>query len=191
MAQLPVIDTATEAQIRSKEEIAYRALCLLTVALKGEGLEQSIVERIVQEHDLVSRLTLKESAFIANLSPSIHERTQFSWRYECAWVLLWALSFVEELGRPDQICDVSRSVRFMKERTTSEFLADSKERPAAEILDAADLIYRYDWACVSARLKGEPAPAGLDKGIVQERHHALNWLFGYLGQEWDRITIDT
>ena len=35
---LPVIETAAEALKRSKEEVALRALCLLIVAAKGEGL---------------------------------------------------------------------------------------------------------------------------------------------------------
>jgi hypothetical protein len=191
MAQLPVIETSEEAKLRTKDEICYRALSLLTVALKGEGLEQSIVERIVREHGLDSYLTAKESAFIANPSPSDRDRIPFSWRYECAWVLLWALNYVEELERPSQICDVVRSVGFMKDRTTSEFLAGSKERSIAEILDQADLIYRYHWAVVSARLKGEPPPQGLIAGVVQERHHALNWLIGYMDQVWDDVTTDT
>lgn len=143
MAQLPVIETSAEAKIRPVDEVAYRTLSLLTVALKGDGLEQSIVERIVRVHGLDLYLSPKESKFIANPNPSDFERTQFSWRYECAWVLLWALGYVEELGRPSQICDVARAVGFMKERTTAEFLSDSKERSVAEILDEADLVYRY------------------------------------------------
>lgn len=64
-------------------------------------------------------------------------------------------------------------------------------RPQADILDACDLIYRYHWAVVDARLKNAPAPAGLDSGVVYERHYALNWLVGYMDQDWDDISTDT
>jgi hypothetical protein len=191
MSQLPVIETAAEVKPRAKEEIAYRALSLLTVALKGEGLEQDLVAGIVRKHGLASHLTPNESVFISNPNPSERDSIQFAWRYECAWVLLWALGYVEELDRPDQLCDVASAVGAMAERTTSEFLSDANQRSIDEILDAADLIYRYHWAVVSARMKGQPPPAELDGGVVQERHYALNWLIRYVDQEWDDISTDT
>ena len=52
LASLPVIETAAEALKRSKEEVALRALCLIFVAAKGEGLEEELVERILKSSDL-------------------------------------------------------------------------------------------------------------------------------------------
>src|SRR5262245_61974031 len=49
---LPVIETEKEAKRRTKEEVAYRAMALLIVAVKGEGLEQAIVENIVRDYGL-------------------------------------------------------------------------------------------------------------------------------------------
>ena len=76
------------------------------------------------------------------------------------------------------------------ERTTSQFIEDSELRPIADILDQADLIYRYHWAVTNARMKGQQIPAGLDAGVTQERHYALNWLIG-TEQAWDDVTTDT
>jgi len=191
MSQLPVIETSAEVKPRTKEEVAYRALSLLTVALKGEGLEQQLVDDIVRKYGLTSQLTPNEAVFIADPNPSERDRIQFTWRYECAWVLLWALRYVEELHRPDDVCDVAGAVGVMTERTTSEFLSDANQRSIDEILDATDLIYRYHWAVVSARMKGQPPPAELDGGVVQERHYGLNWLIRYMDQEWDDISTDT
>ena len=188
---LPVIETKTEAHLRSQQAVAYRTLALLAVAVKGEGLEQPIVEKLVGQYDLAPYFTPKEAAFIKNPTPSKNDRTQFTWRYESAWVLLWALGYVKDLGQPSTICDVAKAVTFMKERTTAQFLADSKLRPLSQLLDEADLIYRYDWAVVDARIRGKPAPSGLDPGVVQERHYALNWLIGYMDQEWDDVSTDT
>ena len=66
-----------------------------------------------------------------------------------------------------------------------------KLRTKKKILEQADLILRLDWACVNARMKNEPAPGNLDKGVVFERHHSLNWLINYMNQDWDNITTDT
>lgn len=188
---LPVIETEGEAKRRSKEEVAFRALSVLLMAVKGEGLEQPIVERVAAEYGLRQHFTPKEKAFFANLQPSRQDRVNFSWRYEAAWVLLWALGYVDVLAKPDTICDVTRAVRAMRERNSKSFVSEAKLRPLSQILDEADLIYRYHWAVVDARVNGRPTPAKLEPGVVQERHHALNWLIGYMGQDWDDISTDT
>jgi hypothetical protein len=188
---LPMIESEAEVEPRTREEIALRALCLLLVAVKGEGLEQDIVERIVDDYGLAAHFTPKESAFVADPGPSEHDRIQFCWRYEAAWVLLWALGYVEALSKPTHICDVGHAVEQMKERSTGTFIADARLRPLAEILDEADLIYRYHWAVVDARIKQQPAPAELMPGVTMERHYALNWLVRYMDQAWDDISTDT
>ena len=70
-------------------------------------------------------------------------------------------------------------------------ITNSKMRSKSQILDEADLIFRYNWACVDARIKNLNMPSGLDAGVVYERHRALNWLIRYMDQEWDEITTDT
>lgn len=76
------------------------------------------------------------------------------------------------------------------ETQPDEFIAQSRLRDIAEVLDELDLIYRYDWAVVDAQCRHQGAPAGLNPGVVYERHYALNWLVGYLDQNWDDITTD-
>ena len=190
-AALPVIETENRARRRSKEEVAYRALALLVVAVKGEGLDQGTTQKIAKQYGLAPHFTPKERAFLQNASASQQDRIQFTWRYEAAWTLLWALGFVDKLEKPSKICDVSRAVKLMKERTVQQFITESKLRSLQEILDQADRIYRYHWAVVDARVKGRTPPAGLETGVTLERHHALNWLIGYMDQEWDDVTTDT
>ena len=61
-----------------------------------------------------------------------------------------------------------------------------------EILDAADITLRYDWACVEARIHGKEAPASLNGGVVMERHYAFNWIIGANGGAgWDDIQPNT
>jgi hypothetical protein len=188
---LPPIETEADSTRRTTEQVAIRAMALCIVAVKGEGLEQDIIDKLVKEYSLASAFTPHEKEFINNPKPTQHDRVQFAWRYECFWVMLWALGYIDELGRPDTICDVQLAVSIIRENGRDGFLKNAKLRPQSELLNAADLIYRYHWAVVDARINQRDAPAGLDGGIVMERHHALNWLIGYMDQEWDDVATDT
>ncbi len=188
---LPLIATEAESTRRTTEQVATRAMALCVVAVKGEGLEQEIIDQLVEDYQLASAFTPNEKAFIENPEPSEHDRIQFAWRYECYWVMLWALGYVDTLERPDAVCDVTLAISFLRDNGREGFLKQASLRSQAEILDATDLIYRYHWAVVDARINDREAPAGLDGGVVMERHHALNWLMGYMDQEWDDISTDT
>jgi len=110
---LPYIEDEKRALVRNKEEIAKRAMALLIVAVKAEGLEQEIIEDLIQAYDLKKVLSPNEVKFINDKSPSEHDKTQFIWRYEAAWVLLWALGYIDELSYPNDICDVPLAVSFL------------------------------------------------------------------------------
>jgi hypothetical protein len=191
IAHLPVIEDSNEARERKTEEIAHRAIAICIAAVKGEGLEQATVDSLVTKFDALKFFSPDEAAFIKDPSPSQADRIKFSWRYECLWVTLWSLGYVEKLDRPENICDVAKAVSFLRYRDTAQFIKDAKLRPMKELLDQADLIYRYDWAVTNARVKNQPPPAKLEGGVVHERHYILNWLIGYLNQDWDDISTDT
>lgn len=188
---LPVIEDSTQAKARTVEEVAQRTIAICLTAVKGEGIEQPTIDQLVEKYGAAKFFSPEEAAFIKNPQPTQQERIQFSWRYECYWVLLWALGYVETLERPEGICDVAKAVTFLRDRDTALFVKDAKLRPASAILDEADLIYRYHWAVTDARLKGKEAPAKLEGGVVRERHYVLNWLIGYMDQAWDDISTDT
>jgi hypothetical protein len=188
---LPVIEIESKVTRRSKEEVAFRAMSLLAMAMKAEGMDQETAEKVVEQYGLAPHLTPKEQAFLRDLSPSEEDRAQFVWRYEAAWTLLWALGYVDAMKKPTAVCDLARAVTIMKKRTARQFITDAKLRPLKEILDQADRIYRYDWAVEDARVKTTKTPSGLNADVTQERHYALNWLIGYMNQEWDEVSTDT
>jgi hypothetical protein len=189
-ASLPVIESQAEARFRSPREVADRLLALTIAAVKGEGLEQEIVERVVEERRAKPLFSPHELAFIDDPDPSQRDRIQFSWRYEAAWVLLWALRLTEiPLGLPHRICDVGLIAKTVRD---SADLARSGLRPAKVLLDEADLIYRCHWAVRQAQLDGVETSGDLQPGVTLERHYALNWLIGYRdGCDWDDVSTDT
>jgi len=199
-AHLPVIEEEELAQIRSVEETAARAIALCIAAVKGESdgagedpeETSGLIARITDQYGAGPCFTGRERSYLKEPNPEKGQIASFSWGYESYWVMLWALGFIEKLDRPDQICDVGHAVSILQEHENfASFLKAARMRSKQEVMDEADLIYRYDWACVDARINNREAPAGLDAGVVYERHRSLNWLIGYMDQEWDYVTTDT
>lgn len=188
---LPVIETEAESKQRTKEVVAFRAMALIMVAVKGQDMEQSEVDKLVAAYGLEKYFSPKERAFIHDPAPSSKLRIQFGWRFESACTLFWALGFVDKLGKPEDECDPFELFSLMKKGDARKFIADARMRPLGAILDQADLIYRYHWAVVEAATHSQSAPAGLSPDVTMERHHALNWLIGYMNQEWDDVSTDT
>lgn len=186
---LPNIESREEANFRSAEEVARRAEALLAVAITAKGFDRAEVIEWLQSLGTWECVTPEEEAFLTNRDQSDKDNRNFSWRVESLWVLLWALGKVEKLNFPSTLCDID----FAYEAVTkaSDFVAAAQLRDEEEILDEADLIYRIHWAGRDAELRGEDPPCELHPGIVYERHYALNWLIGYMDQDWDDVTTDT
>ena len=187
---LPVIADSATTKWRSAEEIAKRAIAICLTAVKGEGMDQTNLNEMVDFYGATPFFSPQEAAFIKSPTPSFKDRAMFTWRHEDYYVLLWALGYVDDLGRPDHQCDVMKTAGFLKNRNTEEFIQDAKLRNISVILDQTDLIYRYHWAVVDARLKGRNPPANLSEDVLMEWHYVLNWLIGYMDQDWASVTID-
>jgi len=187
---LPVIGDSKVAKRRMKEEVAKRAIAIILTAVKAEGLDQTNVDRLVDDYGAASFFSPEEESFMKKATPSQKDRIKFTWRHEDYWVLLWALGYVDDLGRPEQQCDVEKTAKFLSHTTTEDFIKNAKLRNTAEILDKADLIYRYHWAAVDARIHEKSSPAKLNEEVLFEWHYVLNWLIGYMDQNWDSVTTD-
>ena len=192
---LPAIDAETNSLRRTTAEVAERAVALLTVAVKGEvqtadgsSEARKMTDDIRERFGVDGLLSPAEQAFIETRNPSEHDTTRFTWRYEALWTLMWALGFVDELGAPSSICDAGAAVDPITSRGHDGFMAAAQLRSQTELLDEADLIYRYGWASRNASLQGTTEP-GLDPGVTMERHHTLNWLIG--DHDWDDVPTDT
>ncbi|MBV6323871.1 DUF4272 domain-containing protein [Duganella violaceipulchra] len=194
-ATLPPLVSEPELRLRTPEDVLRRMLALFVVAIRAESLAGG---RAIAVNDLQKRfppafasLTDAERAFLAKETPAEQETTQFLWRYEAILVLQWALGLQVALPFADAICDVAAISRTVIDRGTEGLRKQLAMRPAAEILDALDLHYRLHWATRQAILKKTATPAGLNDGVLQERHQALNWLVQFEDRDWDEVDTPT
>lgn len=191
ITHLPVIETKATATRRSQDDIVERAIALTIVGVKGETRDHELIRNVVEQFDARGFFTPAELAYINDPDPDEHTHVQFVWRYESAYVMLWALGFYEDLGRPDDIVNVGQMVGILRNLGTDGMRREAKLRPQSEILDASDLIYRYHWAVVEAQVNDRVIPDWMQGSVIYERHYALDWLIGYMDQDWDDVSTDT
>jgi hypothetical protein len=185
------VDSDENVVIRTKDEIVDRALALCFIGLKSEGLEQQHLDKMAEDYKIHTKLSTEENAYVKAEKPTEQQTINANWRYESLHIMLWALSFIDTLTYPCEMCNVANDVQIIHKLTETEFREKAKLRSKKEILDQADLILRLDWACVSARIKNQDAPSNLNASVVLERHYSLNWLINYMQQDWDYIQTNT
>lgn len=200
-AHYPFLESGLQLQIRSPKEIAERAAALLAVALYSECLlsenqtpdqAMEFVKGIIEDMG-EAVFSPKEWEYLHNPDSTEEERIGFSWQYENLHVMEWALGLTFDLGFPTRTCDVSKTVSLLKDcHSIQDILNLSHPKSKKELLDACDLIFCLDWACVDARINRLPMPGKLDGGVVMERHKSLNWLTGAQnGASWDQVKTHT
>lgn len=203
------VDDENDVKIQPPDEVARRTMVLWAVELRAEGVPQAETLEIIERLDLWNSVSPLEKEFLENENPSADECQRLVWRLESIWVLMWALGHIEELDWPRGMCDVPVLAKLMSSyEADASFITSARLRPAAQILDAQDLIMRIHWAVRDAYLhQGEMLPVGLDwsqsddwvpvtlspeVGVVEQRHHTLNWLVNFLDPEnWDNVDTPT
>lgn len=203
---LPVMETLkasvyeSECVIPSKEDIVHRLACIFAAAVcseacnyepdKAAGMVKGMLSELEEKYYVSKYFSNEEREYTQNPlnHPDMHPK--FGWRYEGCAVLLWALG-LWELGEPVNICDAGKLGEILWNNDFNSLCEKSAVRSKTEILDMQDLILRYDWACVDARIKGAEMKT-VDGEIVFEWHYALNWLTNAnYTTDWDEIRTDT
>nr|WP_199001125.1 DUF4272 domain-containing protein [Flavobacterium sp. ASV13] len=191
---LPCIESENETKIRTPKEIAERVSVLAVtnlVAFNSISSEEAI--DYLQNYKLWDFTTEGEKEFLAN--PTDDKKAYESWKCEGIWTLMWALNKVEKLDFPNEFCNLENinpeDYPVGIDKDPFDFINSIvSSRSKSEILDANDLYYRYNWACVDERINGRQIEE-INPGIVYERQYALNWLISYMEQDWDSISCDT
>lgn len=191
---LPLIESEDEIKLRSPEELLRRLIALWAVVDKVFLREQSETPAYIVTNGMQAWLSGVELKFLQAEQPSERDAIHFSWQLEALYFVAWCAGLLESGELPTEESSVKPMLHlFPSGAEVPERLRGAiKPRGKAEVLDRADLLYRLHWAVRDAKLTGVPAPEGIDGGVVQEWHRAVNWMIGY-GEEddWDQVGTDT
>ena len=181
-------------EIRPAHEVAVRALALFSAVATALGAPRSEVVSWLTKERLWEELSPRELTFLSREDAQERTRINFSWQSERLIVLLWALGKVPSLPAPSVQCDTRVFQELLPpfaETSAANFVDRAQLRSDQELLLKADELLEQHWKARDAQLNGRGPPTGIDIEIVQERHHAINWIIGYDGLAWDEVTTDT
>jgi hypothetical protein len=181
-------------EIRSPQAVALRALAVFAVAGLSNGAPRPGVLNWLSDNNLWNALTPSEAGFIDTPEPSRKLKIDASWLSERLVVLVWALGLIAKLPKADEQCDMGEFQNTLPPFaavSVEDFVVKSTLRPKAELLALADEILGLHRHARNAKMQGTPPTKPVDLEIIQERHHAINWITGYDGLEWDDVTRDT
>jgi hypothetical protein len=181
-------------EIRDEKSIARRALALFGTVALSFGAPRNKVISWLKDSNLWEELSPSELAYLSAKKPSKKQNINASWNSESLIVLLWALNKTTALPAPNEQCNTSLFQELLPPYgsvSVADFISSSTRRTDEILLTAADELLEFHWQARDAALNGRPIPPHLDIGIIQERHHAINWTIGYEGLPWDEVTTDT
>jgi len=165
-------------------------LALLAVYAEPNGMPKETLQKYLDLREVRDNLTAKERKFVEQDNPSEKDRGPFTWQYESAHVLLWAMGYVDLLGIPSECCTAQGVSGMIAPRSLLQLMEEARMRTPDEIFDEADLIYRYHWTARNASLRQQKPPAELLAPVCYYRHYALNWITDS-SVDWDDVDTST
>ncbi len=205
----PLLLDSEDCELQSAQEVARRVLVLWAVVLRAEGAPKEEALKLIEHHNLWDSVSAKERSFLENDDPDPDESQALVWRLESIWVLLWALGYLNEFDWPVGMCDVPKLVDIVRPRELEpEFVSAAQLRGRSDILDAQHLTMRIHWAIRETYVNGIGLiPEDLDwstesemvaitmspaVGVIEQRHHVLNWLINFPdAEDWDHVDTPT
>lgn len=183
-------------QIKNIDDVCKRAIaCLLTVQIAcdiNKGNYKESLEYILPLYDkyaVKNSLNSKEKRIIDG-TYSNQDVIDMDWAYEAYWAICWCLSLVDDIRNGGELCDCHRAISFIISSNSFEnFKNKCKLRDYDEILDMADLYYRYNWAIDNRKVDSNTKIGNLDTSNVMERRRALEWVLSDV-YDWYDIKLN-
>lgn len=197
LEELPVIQTSAEVKGKTVEEIVKRAIVLCIACNFASDIISNKKRRYIKEskkffnklldtYNVKDVMTKDEKLLFDKMDKNI--AVQLSWQFEGYLILLWTLGLVDKVPFPDTLVEPDSVTAVVSACDTyRELLEKCRLRDVNEVLDLADLTYRYNWYCVEAKINDEDTI--INPEIVMERHRALLWLLSDV--KWDKVEINT
>lgn len=183
-----------QQKIRDCQEIARRSLALFGVVGIALGAPRNDIVDWLKDEALWDELSPAELSYVLAEEPTEKQTINATWRSEALIVLLWALGKVGTLPAANEQYDTILFQDLLPpftDLTAAEFISHAHCRPDEELEQMAGELMHFHWEARHAPLNSEPLPPHVDIEIIQERHHAINWIIGAGGLPWDEVTTDT
>ena len=191
---LPTIEEEDEVELRSPEDVLRRLVALWSVVDKSFLGPKSESTNYIVTHELQAWLSNIELVFLLNKKPTERDGIHFSWQLEALYFIAWCAGLLECPEVPNNESSVKSILGLFPagSEQPDRLRSAIRLRNSSEILDRADLLYRLHWAVRDNKLAGSDALEGIDGGVIQEWHRAVNWIIRYDGEDnWDQVGTDT
>lgn len=191
---LPLIEAEDEVELRSPEEVLRRLVALWAVVDKAFLGNDSETADYIKAHGLQSWLSPVELEFLCTVEPSARDTIHFSWQLEALFFIAWAAGLLDSGELPTTESSVKSILPLFPSGSElpDRLRAAIRLRSKTEVLDRADLLYRLHWTVRDAHLNAAPEIEGINGGVVQEWHRAVNWMIRYESEDdWDQVGTDT
>ena len=195
--ELPVLPSSYEVKGKTLDEIAKRSIVLCICCNYANDVISNKKKRYLKEskkffNKLLDKFMAKD--IMTKEEKELFDKgdknlaIQISWQFEGCAILLWTLGLIEDVEFPDTLVEPDYLTSIVSScESYKEFIEKCGLRDVNEVLDLADLTYRYNWYCVDAQIN-EEEPI-INPEVVMERHRALKWLLS--DEEWDKVEINT
>jgi hypothetical protein len=184
----------TTLHARAASEIATRALALFGVVGIGLNAPRDDVTAWLKETGLWQALSPNELTLLEARPVSAQMVFDASWRSEALSVLLWSLCKLDALPPADVQCDTAIFQELLPpytEDTVQDFAKNAIRRSESELHHLAEAYERLHAEHRSSKRQNRSPREPVNGDIIEERHHAINWVVGYECLEWDAVTTDT
>jgi hypothetical protein len=197
VTHLPYVDETKETFADTKE-VGKRIMILYSIAVSVHNPEfkRPIINWMKLEN-LWDAVSPSEKSFLESEQNNYDELISFSWKFEAAYVLAWAVGIVREQPHPGEQADYLQTEDFSKNvpaigDNLQSFLEKLQYINKSEIYlenlfnELATAYFR------DLLVNGNEDKTNINRLASFERHTALNWLRGFGGiREWDEIDTST
>lgn len=182
--------------MREGRAIAERLYCLIALSSAAHERPPLSIRDWINSQDIRAGLTPREEEFIFEDEQPHSEVEWASWKIEAVPVLMWAVSFIEEMPSASELVtweDLGINDEFLLSAKLK--IDGAKARPSEEMAAIQERMAALHWG-------SRAGPAGrrlfpndgqeedANPGVAIERHRSANWLVT-TGESWDDIDTDT
>lgn len=181
---MKAIPTNSTTVLKTKEEIFNRAIekyfyaTIVDYALnEDKAMLDTVIYNMNQKLHINSILQEDDWLLVEKIKTnklSTRELNGISWDYEECAVLLWELGLFSKPLSNEQ-CGIERiDDIYLDSVSYDDLLSKCILKSKEEIMEFADLIFRYQWACRECKANGKKLDQ-LNESVVDKQRSALKW----------------